>query len=267
MTATLQIIGNGTPAPGADGACSSYLVRTGQAQLLLDCGPGSLPKLRAATSVRDLSCIVLSHLHTDHFVDILAMNVALRSAEHGRGGPSERPIPLLVPPGGLATIEACFAALGVGVSGTLASRWRESFAAREYDPAETVTVGDLTVRFVGPTKHATICYGTRVEHEGSVLGYTGDTAFCEAAIEVGRDADYLLSECTLLEAGPSSATHLCAAELGQVARSSGCHHLHVTHIPRQDPQYRAELEARIRMEYSGPLTIVSLGDTFPLPRV
>lgn len=264
MAATVRIIGNGTPAPLADGACSSYLVRQGETQLLLDCGPGSLPKLRRYTSVGDLDCIILSHMHTDHFLDLLAMNVALRSAEHGRGGPVERRVQLLLPPGGLVTIEACFDALSRGVPGTLASRWRESFDAREYDPGETLTLGELTVSWAGPTKHSALCYGVRIEHEGRTFGYTGDTAYCDAAVDVGRNASLFLSECTLLEPGPSSGTHIAAAELGRVARAAKCERLLVTHVPRQDDEYRKVLRELIESEFSGPVDIVNIGDEFEL---
>jgi len=73
--ATLSIIGNsaGIPAPG--GACSAYLVQTPATKLLLDCGPGALPRLRTQLRMREIDGIVISHMHTDHFLDLLALNV------------------------------------------------------------------------------------------------------------------------------------------------------------------------------------------------
>ena len=261
--ANLHIIGNASSSPPALGACSSYLVVDGGTRLLLDCGPGAVPQLMAVASPYDLDAIVISHMHTDHFLDLLTLNMALLSGKEAGVAYPKLPIPLILPPGALETLDGCFAALARGVTGTLASRWRESYAAREHDGGETVEVGPLRITFVGPMKHATTCYGVRVQSSTGVLGYTGDTAYCEAAVAVGKDADLLLSECTLMEFdAPRSATHLSAPELGRIAREAGCKHVLATHISRQDDDWRAGLAARIRSEFAGEVTVVRNGDGF-----
>ncbi len=261
---TLRILGNASAAPPANGACSAYLVEARDTKVLLDCGPGSLANIRGATDVSELDAIVISHMHTDHFLDLLAMNVALRTQETGRmtGGAPWR-VPLYLPPGGLQTLEACFAGLATNVSGTTASRWRESFDAREYDPAETLSAGRIAVTFVGPTKHSQLDYGMRLACDGRVLGYTGDTAFCEAAIEVGRGADLFLAECTLMDAGRASDTHTCAAELAAMANAARPGRLLATHFLHHDEPWRSELSRRLT-EGMGSTEhhVVALGDIY-----
>ncbi len=261
---SLRILGNASAAPPANGACSAYLVEARDTKVLLDCGPGSLARIRAATDVSELDAIVISHMHTDHFLDLLAMNVALRTQEAGRavGGAPWR-VPLYLPPGGLETLEACFAGLATNVSGTTAARWRDSFDAREYDPAETLVAGPVSVTFVGPTKHSQLDYGMRLECGGRVLGYTGDTAFCEAAIEVGRGADLFLAECTLMDAGRASDTHTCAAELATMARAARPGRLLATHFLRHDEPWRAELSKRLTEGMDATEHhLVALGDVY-----
>lgn len=265
--ATLSIIGNsaGVPAPG--GACSAYLVETPATKLVLDCGPGALPQLRTKLRMCEIDGVVISHMHTDHFLDLLALNVAVftEHEEDGGGGPLRR-VPVFLPPGALETVAACFHGLTVNVAGSNASRWQQGLDCREYAPGERLTLGDAVVEIVGPTQHSTLCFGMRVEAGGATLGYTGDTARCDAAIDIGRDADLFLAECTLMEPGPASYTHIAAGELGEVAQASGCGRLLATHVTRTDPAWLAELGDRIAATYSGPIDVVRLGATYDLRR-
>lgn len=262
--ATLTILGNsaGMPAPG--GACSGYLVETAATKLVLDCGPGALPQLRTQLRMREIDGIVISHMHTDHFLDLLALNVAVFSEQAAEGGGPPRRVPVFLPPGALETVAACFHALTVNVSGSNAARWQQGLDCREYAPGERFTLGDMKVEIVGPMRHSTLCFGMRVEAGGATLGYTGDTARCDAAVAVGRVADLFLAECTLMEPGPASDTHIAAGELGEVARTSGCARLLATHVTDTDPAWLAQLGERIAVTYDGPIDVVQLGATYDL---
>lgn len=261
---TLDIAGNAGATPGADGACAGYLLRSGGTALLLDCGPGTTPKLRALLDTRTIDAIVISHMHSDHWTDLLVLNVALRleGFTGERLAPPTRRIPIWLPPGGAETVRAVFRALTTNVSGSNASLYADVLELHEYDPGERVQIGAAQIDFVGPTKHSTLCYGMRVEMGGVTLGYTGDTAYCPEAIAVGQDADIFLAECSLMERGPLSETHLSAPELSLAARDARCKRLLATHFMRHDDAWRAGLESRLRSAYSGPIDLVRPGDSF-----
>ena len=75
----LTVLGAGpayTDRPGATGA--SYLVSLGDTHVLLDLGQGSLPRLFAAIPPTSLAAVVISHLHPDHFIDLVALRHYLR---------------------------------------------------------------------------------------------------------------------------------------------------------------------------------------------
>ena len=75
----LDVIGAGpayTDRPGATGA--SYLVRLGGASVLLDLGQGSFARLAATLDPATLDAVVISHLHPDHFIDLVALRHYLR---------------------------------------------------------------------------------------------------------------------------------------------------------------------------------------------
>lgn len=262
--AKLTVLGTSSGAPHAGGACSSYLLEQTASRILMDLGPGSLANLRRSTEVHDLDAIFITHMHSDHFLDLLPFNVA-RATAPGRRMVNGAPwrTPLYLPPGGLGTLAACFEALQVNVRGSTAARWVENFDTREYDPTETIRIGDIDVSFVGPTKHAQEDYGFRLKLGNGVFGYTGDTAFCEAAIEVGRDAGVFLAECTVLEPGTHySETHTSVPELAAMAEAAGCERLLVTHFSDNSEAWLQDLEQRLRALYKKPFAVVRPGDEF-----
>ena len=69
--------GRPTPtAPDATGA--AYLVRLGGSSLLLDLGQGSFPRLAGHLDPATLDAVVISHLHPDHFIDLVPLRHYLR---------------------------------------------------------------------------------------------------------------------------------------------------------------------------------------------
>ena len=65
----------------AGGACCGYLVeQEGETTVLLDCGGGVFGKLREHVDYTDVDAVVISHVHADHFIDLVP--VLLRAAAH-----------------------------------------------------------------------------------------------------------------------------------------------------------------------------------------
>ena len=64
-------------APGG-GACSGYLLRSGDTSIWIDCGNGTFGHLQEHVAVEDLTAVVLTHGHPDHCVDIYGLHVLLR---------------------------------------------------------------------------------------------------------------------------------------------------------------------------------------------
>jgi ribonuclease BN (tRNA processing enzyme) len=73
---------------GCGRACSGYLVEEGGLRLLLDCGNGVFAKLREVVDYVDVDAVVISHLHADHFFDLVPFASALTYA------PRQQPVPV-----------------------------------------------------------------------------------------------------------------------------------------------------------------------------
>ena len=63
-----MVIGCSPAWPNPGGACSGYLVED---RLLLDCGPGVLAKLRQRQPWPTVEAIAITHLHLDHWGDLV----------------------------------------------------------------------------------------------------------------------------------------------------------------------------------------------------
>ena len=67
----VNVVGCSPAWPNPGGAQSGYLVEEDGRRLLLDCGPGVLPRLRRLESWPRLDAIVITHFHLDHWGDLV----------------------------------------------------------------------------------------------------------------------------------------------------------------------------------------------------
>lgn len=67
---SITVLGCSGSYASTDNPCSSYLVKSGEATVLLDCGPGSLGNLQKFTTFSDIDAIVITHCHADHWLEL-----------------------------------------------------------------------------------------------------------------------------------------------------------------------------------------------------
>ena len=89
----LTVLGKSPSWQDAGGACSGYLIEEGEHLLLLDCGNGVFGKLRQHCDYVDVDTVAISHLHADHFLDLVPYSYALTYA------PRQQPVPVPPHPG------------------------------------------------------------------------------------------------------------------------------------------------------------------------
>src|SRR5438876_1279373 len=98
---TLTILGASPAAPNPGGACSGYLLRQGDTAVLMDCGAGTAGRIAQYVAPNRLRGVVISHLHPDHYFDLVQLYYMLK---FGESRPADLParVPLFLPPGGQA---------------------------------------------------------------------------------------------------------------------------------------------------------------------
>ncbi len=247
----LDVLGAGpayTDRPSASGA--AYLVRHGATALLLDLGQGSFPRLAAAIEPSSLDAVLVSHLHPDHFIDL----VSLRHYLHWEFRPSRHV--RVIAPAGLATrLDALHAALG----------FTEAALDVEDVTSGVRPIGDLTVEARRVT-HTDDSYAYRVSRaDGSDPGlvYTGDCGRAEDLDALIQPGDTLLSEVSF---GPGpvvpGAEHLDGPAVGALAARAGVGAVLLTHLQMGFDE-AATIDAVVAA-YSGPVALVSPGDRFAI---
>ena len=73
----ITVLGKSPSWQDAGGACSGYLIETDETKVLLDCGNGVFGKLRERIDYTELDGVIISHLHADHFLDLVPYSYAL----------------------------------------------------------------------------------------------------------------------------------------------------------------------------------------------
>ena len=84
----VTVLGKSPSWQDAGGACSGYLVEEDGTTVLIDCGNGVFSKLRLFRDYVDVDAVVISHLHADHFLDLIPYAYALTYA------PRQQPVPV-----------------------------------------------------------------------------------------------------------------------------------------------------------------------------
>jgi ribonuclease BN (tRNA processing enzyme) len=243
----LLVLGSSASTPAAGDACSGYLVRQGETEVLLDCGSGVLSRLQEFTAVERLAAIVISHFHPDHYLDLIPMRYGLR---YGLTTPV-RPL-VLVPPGGTAFLERLGSALREAPH-----FFNASFEIMEIDPVASVRVGAFTLTFQ-QTTHDEPTWACAVQGTRRLV-YSADTQSSPELERFAAGADLLLCEATY----PASVTelpsgnHLTALEAGQLARAAGVRSVMLTHF--WPGLSRAHFAAEAASAFGAPVLLAEPG--------
>jgi ribonuclease BN (tRNA processing enzyme) len=241
----LTVLGSGVAWANPGGACSGYLVTAGGVSAMIECGPGTFGRLRGVCDPARLDAVIISHLHADHFLDLVPFRYG---AKYG-GLTGGRRLPVLVPPGGVETL----ARLGDALDGS--DFFSGVFDLSEYDPTTPLRLGDVTIRF-RPVQHYVPSYAMRIEADRT-LTFSGDSAPCDDLVEHARGSDVLLCEAACRtraddQPDPARRGHLTADEAGAIAERAGVGRLLLTHAPL-DPSDPDAAARAARACFSGPV--------------
>lgn len=250
----LTVIGCSGSFPGPDSPASCYLVEAEERdrtwRVLLDLGSGALGALQRYVDPLDVDAVLLTHLHPDHFFDISGYYVLRKY--HPRG-PQPR-IPVYGPSGTAARVAAAY---GLPDQPGM----NDEFEFHVYD-GQPIRLGPFTVtttRMVHPVE----AFGLRVEHDGRVLAYSGDTGPCSALVDLAKEADLLLAEAAFREGEENpDDLHLTGREAGLAAARAGVGTLVLTHIPPWHDRQAAVAEAR--PVYGGCVELAATGATYDI---
>ena len=252
---TLDIIGAGpaySDRPGATGA--AYLVRHGTTSVVLDLGQGAFTRLAATLEPSTLDAVVVSHLHPDHYIDLVPLRHYLRY----EFDPPRR-VAVVAPAGLDARLDGLHAQPGFAAA---------SLDVRALAPG-TVVIGGLAIE-AARIVHTDDSYGFRVSIAGKEadaapgLVYSGDCGRAEDLDPLVRPGDTLLTEVSF---GPGpvepGAMHLDGPAVGRLASRTGAGRVLLTHL-QMGFDADATLAA-VGAAYDGATAFAWPGDRIDLP--
>jgi ribonuclease BN (tRNA processing enzyme) len=248
----LTVLGAGpayTDRPDSSGA--AYLLRSGKSSVLVDLGQGSFPRLAARIEPSLLTAVLVSHLHPDHFIDLIPLRHYLRYEFR----PPRRV--RVIAPGGLAErLDALHGEPGFTME-TLVCEPLAELAD------ESIQLGGLIAEARLVT-HTDESYGFRLSsagQDGAGIVYSGDCGRADDLAPLIQPGDTLLSEISF-GAGPvvAGALHLDGPAVGMLAADRRVGRVLLTHLQMGfDPS--AAIES-VRARFDGPVELVSPGNEF-----
>jgi ribonuclease BN (tRNA processing enzyme) len=258
----ITVLGKSPSWQDCSGACSGYLVTQDEHTLLLDCGNGVFSKLRQSVDYVDVDSVLITHMHADHFLDLVPFAYALRYA------PRQQPVPvggwpgtdrparprLWLPEGGreiLARVVSCWGP-GDLVEG--------AFDITEYVTGDELEIGPLHARFC-EVPHYVITRAVELSAGDVRFTFGADCSPNDGLVSFARDTDLLLIEATLPRPERDGVRgHLTAREAGEHGRAAEARRLVLTHYSDElDPEI---LRAQAEECFGGPVELATDGAVF-----
>ena len=221
MALTVTVLGCSGSYAAPGNPCTGYLVRSDGASVLLDCGPGTLGPLQEAMDLAELSAIVTTHCHPDHWLELpVIRNVFIWFVP--RSG---------VPVYGTAETRAMDRAITVMRSGK-----SDPLAWTVIDASSDATIGDQRWRFA-LTDHPVETLAARVDAGGRSFAFSSDTGPGWDFRTLGEGIHVAMCDASHgREHEGEGIPHMSAREAAAAAAAARAERLVLTHLaPGCDP--------------------------------
>jgi ribonuclease BN (tRNA processing enzyme) len=246
----ITVIGCSGTFPGPDSPCSSYLFEHEGFRMLVDAGNGSTGLLQRYCSLLDVDAVALSHLHGDHYLDLITYTYARRY--HPAGDPGL--LPVHGPSGTAAHLAGAFGKVGDLLD--------EVYSFETLKDGGNTGIGPFQVETLR-VNHPVETYAMRITAGGQTVTYSADTAVCDALVDIARGSEVFFCEASYHDGEDNPPNiHLTGSEAGAAAAAADVGRLVLTHlVPWGDP-LRSVAEASSK--FSGPIETAYTGAVFEL---
>lgn len=258
----ITVLGKSPSWQDADGACSGYLVQSDGYSLVLDCGNGVFSKMRCHCDYVDIDAVLISHLHADHFLDLVPFSYALTYA------PRQQPVPVAGWPGTRtpATPELHAPVGATEMFRSITAWWgndeliERAFALREYGPGDELEAGPFQISFC-EVPHYTQTFAIELSTPSGRFTYSADCSPNEELVQFARDTDLLLIEATLPRPERTGMRgHLTPGEAGDIGRRAAAKRVVLTHFSDElDPEW---MRAQAAEAFAGPIDLAREGAVY-----
>mgnify|MGYP001815267368 CR=1 FL=1 len=245
MSLSVTVLGSSGSYASTENPCTGYLLRSADAAVLLDCGPGTLGPLQREIDPADLTAVVLTHCHPDHWLELPVLRNVLTWFSPRDGLPVY---------GTAVTREMDHDVTVPAEDRADPLRWTT------IDSTSEIEVGDLRLRFA-LTDHPVETLAVRVDNCDATFAFSSDTGPTWSFDSLGAGIDLAFCDASHLSTEENRGIpHMSAREAGALGRAADVGRLVVTHlVPGSDPDaHRAEASEA----YGGPVDVALPGLDF-----
>jgi ribonuclease Z len=269
------LLGTGGPRPDPRRSASAALVKIGDDNLLFDAGRGVVNRLvQAGADLKSVNPVFVTHHHVDHIGDLY--DVMLTTWMYGR----KDPLRIYGPPETRRIVDALLTqvydkdwqwrSIGEPSFGGWKPVVTEDVApglvldsGRWTVTADVVNHGD-GLGYPAAFLDRWTCYGYRIEAEGKVLTFSGDTIACDGIDRLAQGADVLVHCCYMGSAEAETEhfrrllqyTMAGGDTVGKIAAKARVKTLVLTHHrPRKDDSALQRLADEVARDFSGRIVV------------
>ncbi|MDN5309790.1 MAG: hypothetical protein PWP14_1184 [Methanolobus sp.] len=255
----ITFLGTGVGIPQVARVQSGLIMEIGGRPVLFDCGCGVLGRIvEAGYEHTDIDTVVLTHLHLDHVGDVIALLKArwlsgAADAVHIYGPEGTREWFAKA----IESYDYLKGRFEVEITELSGGEAFSPESPGAGDSESSATVCDCVITCT-PTVHSVPSLAYRVENEGRVVVYTGDTEPSEMLFRFADGADALIHECSF-PVGFGTTNHTTPDMLTDIMQEQALNvkHLYLMHLYLQMQGHEAEAVQHIRKYFAGDVTIAA----------
>ena len=239
----VTIMGSGTMVPSNERNSSGVLVEYEKTCSMIDFGYGTMHNLlKKGLTYHDIDRIYFTHNHPDHICDLVPFLFASRYPKD----PRRKDLEIVAGPG----FEQFFNTLMQAYKSWLIP---STYKVKIREQDEETKLYDGLIVTSKKVKHIELSRGYRFEFAGGKsLVVSGDTDYCEGMIDLGKEADLMILECSMPD-DMKVHGHMTPSECGRLAQKVNCKKLCLTHFyPVCDQK---DVLAKCLAEFSGELCL------------
>ncbi|MBF0232171.1 MAG: MBL fold metallo-hydrolase [Desulfamplus sp.] len=243
----ITILGSGTCFPLVHRSSCSILIENDKSKLLFDIGAGTIRRLTEANkSIFDISMIFLSHFHPDHSGELVSF---LFSSKYALGVCRDTPFSVIGGKGFIDFYDRLKNAFGEWIELPNNILQLQEINDKGIDK---IFFKDFIIE-TSSVKHREESIAYKISVNGKSVVYSGDTDYCQSLIDLAKNCDILISECSLPDDMKIDG-HLTPSLAGKIASEANVKKLILTHIypPCDDENL---IKSQCGRMYSGKLII------------
>jgi len=246
----LTILGSGTCAPRINRASAGILVQTNKTKILFDCGTGTLNNLvQSGVDYKKIDLIFLSHLHTDHVANLFPLLHALnwtpdlKNKNHFFNRKGD--LTIMGAPG----FKKWFLDMQNLLPGTKPRP--KTYKIKIKESIKNSNFKEFKIE-TSKGNHSPFSLLSKFTTTNKKIFYSGDTDWDDNIINLGKNADLLILECSWPDKYKESG-HLTPIECGKIAYAAKAKKLLLTHF--YPPTEKIDIKKIVSKYYNGPVII------------